>query len=139
MSNGGEYRAEQFLKGLVEKKIVDIEKDEYQLRLLFERSNEFVVSSAWRFLHANRFVVGSGDSAKMQDDALECLKEMKVIAVSISSSWETDILIENDYRLEVICDSIQYESWEGHLETGWAVFEGGEMTLFPPTTRTNKT
>lgn len=138
VSDGNEYRAEKFLKGLVGRRIVSLEKNEHQLRLLFDGSNEFVAGSAWRFLQANRFLVCSGDSAKVQDDALECLKGMKFISVSVCSSWETRISIENDYRLEMICDSIQYESWEAHLETGWAVFEAGEMTLFPPTPRADK-
>jgi hypothetical protein len=40
--------------------------------------------------------------------------------------------LEKDYILEVIPDSVQYETWEAHVEAGWVVFVGGEVTLFPP-------
>jgi hypothetical protein len=41
-------------------------------------------------------------------------------------------VLEDSYLLRVIADSVRYETWEAHLEAGWAIFSGGEITLFPP-------
>lgn len=126
--------AEEFLQGFVSRQIGSVERCPYQMRLVFGQNIEFIVSSPWRFLQAGHLQVGSGDGqgSDKEDILLSHLKGNRVISVSVSSSWQTNILLEKDYKLEVICDSVQYESWEAHLETGYAVFAAGEMTLFPP-------
>jgi hypothetical protein len=63
---------------------------------------------------------------------LDSIKGLEVISTSVSPSWDTRLVLENEYVLEVIPDSVEYETWEAHIEADWVIFVGGEVTLFPP-------
>jgi hypothetical protein len=136
MSNGDIRRAEGLLNTLVGNAVISSESSEYQLRLVFEKDFEFVVSSPWRVMLRGALLGGSGDvGGPNAKKMLDSIKELEVISASVSPSWDTRLVLEKDYILEVIPDSVQYETWEAHVEAGWVVFVGGEVTLFPPATR----
>jgi hypothetical protein len=136
MSNGDVRRAEGLLNTFVGNAVISSESNEYQLRLVFEKSLEFVVCSPWRVALKGVLLGGSGDVGGVNvKKVLDSTKGLKVISACVSPSWDTRLVLENDYILEVISDSVQYETWEAHLEAGWVIFGGGEVTLFPPATR----
>ena len=137
MSSVDIHRAENFLNTLIGSVVVSSESDEYQSRLVFEKQLEFVVSSPVEGAVEGYFpLVGSGDTGGMKGkNMLDSIRGLRVTAASVSSSWDTRLVLENDYIFEVIPDSVQYETWEAHLEDGWVIFAGGEVTLFPPATR----
>jgi len=135
MSNGDIRRAEDLLKAFVGNAVISSESSEYQLRLVFEKSLEFVVSSPWRVFLRGTLLVGSGDvGGENAKKVLNSIQGLAVTSTSVSPSWDTRLVLENDYILEVIPDSVQYETWEAHVEAGWVIFVGGEVTLFPPAT-----
>lgn len=135
MSDGNVRRAEDLLTALVGKPIISSESSEYQLRLVFEKNLEFVVPSPWRVMLRGELLGGSGDvGGASAGKVLDSIKGLKVTLVSVSRSWDTRLVLEKDYILEVIPDSLQYETWEAHVDAGWVVFVGGEVTLFPPAT-----
>lgn len=135
MSDGDVRRAEGLLNTFVGKAIISSESTEYQLRLVFEKSLEFVVPSPWRVMLRGELQCGSGDvGGANAEKVLDSIKGLKVTLASVSRSWDTRLVLERDYILEVIPDSVQYETWEAHVEAGWVVFVGGEVTLFPPAT-----
>jgi hypothetical protein len=136
MSNGDVPRAEGLLNTFVGNAVISSESNEYQLRVVFEKSLEFVVSSSWRVMLKGVLLGGSGDVGGVNvKKVLDSIKGLKVISACVFPSWDTRLVLENDYILEVISDSVQYETWEAHLEAGWVIFVGGEVTLFPPATR----
>jgi hypothetical protein len=136
MSNGDVRRAEELLNGFVGDKVDSLESSKYQLRIMFARGTEFVVSSPWRVSLDGTPLMGSGDGdGGYATKALDSIKGLGVISTSVSPSWDTRISFEKDYTLEVIADSVLYETWEAHLEAGWVIFVGGNITLFPPATR----
>jgi hypothetical protein len=103
---------------------------------MFEKGLEFVVSSPWRVTLRGALIVGSGDmGGAYATNALDSIKGLKVISTSVSPYWDTQLVLENDYILEVISNSVQYETWEAHHEAGWIIFVGGEVTVFPPAPR----
>lgn len=133
MLNSNARRAEDLLSAFVGKRVLSIEGSEYQLRLVFEKSLEFVSSSPWRMMLRGTLLGGSGDMGGVNEKkVLASIKGLEVISNSVSPSWDTRFIMENDYVLEIIPDSVEYETWEAHVEAGWAVFVGGEVTLFPP-------
>lgn len=135
MSHSNTRRAEDLLKAFVGKAIISSESSDYQLRLVFENRLEFVVSSPWRLILRGALATGSGDvEGSDAGKILDSLRGLKVSLVSVSRSWDTRLVLENDYILEVIPDSVLYETWEAHVEAGWVVFVGGEVTVFPPAT-----
>ena len=134
MSDESVRKASDLLRGLTGREITSLEKGEFQLRLLFGQDVSFIVDSAWRLLQDGRFLIGSGDvqGSKPLDQELNCLTGLKVASAFVSSSWETTLVLDRGYVLDLIPDSVRYEIWEAHLEVGWAIFCGGEITLFPP-------
>ena len=133
MSEVGVRRAEGPLNAFVGNTVISLESNEYQVRLVFEKSLEFVVSSPWRVMLRGVLLCGSGDvGGENAKKVLDSIKGLEVTTTSVSPSWDTRLVQENDYILEVIPDSIQYETWEAHVEAGWVVFVGREVTLFPP-------
>jgi hypothetical protein len=137
MSDGHIRRAENILTSFVGKVIASAERSEYQLRLLFGDSLEFVVGSPWRITLNGALFCGGGDGEAYATKALESIKGLEVISASVSPSWDTRVLLTNDYALEAIADSAQYETWEAHVEAGWVIFMGGEVTVFPPAPSAN--
>ena len=126
-------RAEDFLAAFVGKAVISSEGSEYQLRLVFEKSLEFVSSSPWRVMLRGALLGGSGDMGGANEKkVLDSIKGLEIISASVSPSWDTRLVLQNNYILEVIPDSVQYETWEAHVEAGWVIFVGGEITLFPP-------
>jgi len=137
MSDVDIRRAENLLTSFVGKVIASAEKGEYQLRLLFGEGLEFVVGSPWRITLNGDLFCGGGDSEVRIAKALESIKGREFRSASVSPSWDTRVLLTNDYALEVIADSAQYETWEAHVEAGWVIFMGGEVTVFPPAPSAN--
>ncbi len=138
MTDDSRFGAEDLLNKFGGKQVASLEQGEYQLRLMFEPGIEFVASSPWRLFQAGRLLIGSGDIQEAnhrQGEALQLLKGLKIVATSVSSSWDSRLIFECDYVFEVIADTVQYEVWEAHLEVGWVVFAGGELTLFPSASR----
>lgn len=135
MANDKVRRAEDLLNAFVGKAIISSESSDFQLRLVFEKNLEFVVPSPWRVMCRGTFVGGSGDVGGTEaKKGIDSINGLKVVLISVSPSWDTRLVLEDDYILEVIPDSVQYETWEAHVEAGWVVFVGGEVTVFPPAT-----
>ncbi len=134
-SNDDINRADLLLRGFVGRRLVLIEKSEYQLRLIFGPGTEFIVSSPWRLCRNNEPLVGSGDfrGAEANVQMADLLIGAKVLSTVVSQGWETKLSLEGGYVMDVFPDSVQYEIWEAHSEAGWIVFSGGRTTLFPPT------
>ena len=139
MSNGDAGQAEGLLNTLVGKAVISSEASEYQLRIVFEQSFEFVVSSPWRIMLRGVLLGGSGDvGGVVANTVLASLKGLEIISASVLPSWDTRLVLRNECVLEVIPDSVQYETWEAHLEAGWIVFAGGAVTVFPPATKADE-
>jgi hypothetical protein len=136
MSDSGVRRAEDLLQAFIGSAVIASESGKYQLRLMFENSLEFVVSSPWRVILRGNLLGGSGDEGgEHAKQALDSVKGLKVVSASVLSAWDTRLVLQGDCVLEVIPDSVQYETWEAHVEVGWAIFGSGEFTLFPPAQR----
>ena len=57
---------------------------------------------------------------------------LKVVSTSISNCWDSYLCFEEDYVVQAISDTVQYETWEAHLEVGSVIFGDGDITVFPP-------
>ena len=135
MSDSGVRRAEDLLQAFIGRAVIASESGKYQLRLMFENSLEFVVSSPWRVILRGNLVGGSGDvGGEYAKQALDSVKGLKVVSASVFSAWETRLVLQGDCVLEVIPDSVQ----EAHVEVGWAIFGSGEVILFPPPQRADR-
>ena len=132
----GPERADILLRGLVGKRLVSAEKMEYQLRLMFGSGTEFVISSPWRLCHNSCALIGSGDFKGAEPATpFSDLTDAKVVSPEVAQTWETKVFFEGGHSLEVFPDSVKYETWEAHLESGWVVFSGAQTTLFQPVPR----
>lgn len=134
MSDHDIARAKSFLDAFVGRAISAVESYEYQLRLVFN-DLEFVTSSPWRLRLTGMLKVGSGDigaSGTFGQDALDSVKALVITSTDISPTLDTMLVLSNGYTLEVINDSVQYETWEAHVPAGWVVFSEGGITVFPP-------
>jgi hypothetical protein len=140
MSNEGVRRANDLLSRLIGREITSLETGEFQLRLLFGKEVSFIADSAWRLVHDGRLLIGSGDGqgSKPLNGQLDRLEGLRVVSATVLPSWETRLVLDRDYVFELIPDSVRYEIWEAHLEVGWAIFSGGEITLFPPTPKASE-
>jgi hypothetical protein len=126
-------RANTLLDSFIGKAILATEVKEYRLGVTFDDGSHFVTTSPWRLSLGPNLLMGSGDvGAKTPVDALNHPIGLKVESTSISGFWDTRLQLENNYLLEVFSNSIQYETWEAHVEAGWVVFAGGGTTVFPP-------
>ena len=132
-------RAECLLNALVGNAVASAECDKYNLRIGFEGDLWFNTSSAWRVMRGSAPLFGSGDIGEKSSidvqKALGSLKGLRVISTLVSTSWETQILLEKDCFVDVFPNSVQYEVWEAHTKDGWVIFSGGGVTVFPPATR----
>src|ERR1700735_305658 len=133
MSMADRERAQQLLSECNGSGVSSIEWDELHLRLTFENEHSFVTQSAWRLFLRGEMLMGNQDQAS--EELLSRLKGLKVVSNSIFDDWDTRLVFEKDYVLEVICDSVRYEAWEAHVETGWVIFAPGGTTVFPPAER----
>jgi len=128
-------RAQSLLYEFVGKTLSAIEADEYQLRLMFEEQIEFVTHSPWRLTRRDALLMGGGDiggQSTISEGILKSLHNLKLTSCSVSRIGDTRLLLESDYVIEVISDSVQFETWEAHIKAGWTVFAGGSITVFPP-------
>jgi hypothetical protein len=135
MSFTDRERAQNLLNEFVGKTLSGIESDEHQLRLIFEEGIQFVTHSPWRLLRRDALLMGGGDvggQSTISEKILRSLYRLKLSSCSVSSTGDTRLLLESDYVIEVISDSVQFETWEAHIEAGWTVFAGGSITVFPP-------
>ena len=127
-------RAQQLLSNFVGRTMSSMECDEFQLRLMFEDKSEFVTRSPWRLTLRGDLLTGSGDSKERSSgEILRHLSGLRVVSTHISDCGDTQLLFEKDHVVEAVSDSVQYETWEAHLEVGWIIFSaGGGVTVFPP-------
>jgi hypothetical protein len=136
MSDADVRRAENLLREFVGRAVISSESSEYQLTITFEAGLEFVVYSPWRVMRRGALQGGSGDGGSVTvKKVLDSLSHLKVVSTSVSISWDTRLVLEEDYILEVIPDSVQYETWQAHVKTGSVIFCSGTVTVFPPAPR----
>ncbi len=128
-------RAESLLNELVGSAIIAAERFEYQLRLKFEGDYYFDVFSPWRLIQNGEMLFGSGDGIVYVKKELAKLCGLNVLSASVFPSGETRLLMENDFLLEVIPDSVQYEMWTTDVQSGSVVVAIGNVTVFPPAPR----
>jgi hypothetical protein len=126
--------AQQLLSEFIGCQLSYVEYDEFQLRLIFENKSEFVTTSPWRLFLKDSLILGSGDIKRGQpEEIFDKLKELRVESVVISDYGDTRFLFDHNSSVEAIADSVRYETWEAHTDSGWVVFNaGGSTTLFRP-------
>lgn len=133
MSSADFELAQTILRSFIGKTLSAIECDEFHLELVFEDSSRFGTHGSWRVVQRDTFLFGSGDvGGQVPQDVFERLIGLKVISTSISNRSDTDLQFEEDYVLNAIMDTVQYETWEAHLDVGWVIFANGHITVFPP-------
>lgn len=133
MSATDHDRAKELLSEFVGCGISSIECDEFQLRLIFQDKSEFVTQSPWRLVLGGDLLMGSGDiKERDSEEIFGHLKGLQVISVVISGCGDTQLQFEHEHVIEVVANSIRYETWEAHIGAGWVVFAVGGTTLFPP-------
>jgi hypothetical protein len=133
MSSPELERARSLLGSFVNARLSSIECGEFELRLRFESGIEFVTHAPWRLIHDGSVALGSGDIGSEADAGpARCLTGLSVLSVSISDIWDTKLLLESNYLIEVLSNSSKYEVWEAHLAEGWVIFMDGVVTIFPP-------
>jgi hypothetical protein len=125
-------RAQSLLSELVGSAINTAERLEYQLRLKFEGDYYFDVFSPWRLIQNGEMLFGSRDNIVYVKKELANLCGLRVLSASVLSAGETRLFAENDFLLEVIPESVQYEVWTAHVKTGLVVVSIGNVTVFPP-------
>jgi len=127
-------RAQQLLSNFVGRTLSSLECGEFELRLIFEDKSEFVTRSPWRLTLRGDLLTGSGDSKERSSgEILKHLNGLRVVSTHISDYGDTKLFFEKDHVVEAVSDSVQYETWEAHLEVGWIIFSaGGGVTVFPP-------
>lgn len=126
-------RAEGFLRGFIDKTLSSIECDEFHLELLFHDGSRFRTQRSWRVIHGDSLLFGRGDiGGQISSDAYAGIIGLKVASASISKCWDTDLRFENDYVVQTISDTVQFETWDVHLDAGWVIFSDGQITVFPP-------
>jgi hypothetical protein len=137
MSATDRDRALELLPEFIGAGISSVECDEFHLRLVFEDKSEFVTESPWRLLLRSELLLGSGDGKKGAcEEIFQHMKGLKANSVTISELGDTQLVLENDYVLDVISNSVRYETWHAHLPAGWVIFMGGHsITVFPPADR----
>ena len=57
---------------------------------------------------------------------------LKVASASLSNCWDTNLCFENDYVVQTFSDTVQFETWDVHLDAGWVILSDGRITVFPP-------
>lgn len=127
-------RAQQLLSSFVGRTMSSLVCGEFELRLIFGDKSEFVTRSPWRLTLRGDLLTGSGDSKERSSgELLRHVGGLRVVSTCISDCGDTQLLFEKDHVVEAISDSVQYETWEAHLEVGWIIFSaGGGVTVFPP-------
>jgi hypothetical protein len=135
MSIADRNRAQQLLSECNGRGVSSIECDKLHLEIVFEDRSSFITQSAWRLFLRGNLLMGNNDQAS--EELLSHLQGLKVVSNSISDHWDTRLVFEKDYVLEVICNSVRYEAWEAHLDTGLVVFAPGGTTVFPPSAPPN--
>jgi hypothetical protein len=138
MLDNGVQKAADHLSTFVGKILASCSFDQLRSRFVFEGDSEFVTDSPWRLMRDDAILFGSGDfgATGMEiDKHLESLKGLRVVSTSVSHSCDTRLLLEKVFAVEIIPNSARYEIWEARIETGWVIFMGGEVTVFPPPTR----
>lgn len=134
MSEIATRRAQDLLREFEGKSINSVNIMEFQLRLAFSPYAALIVFSAWRILHRDEAILGSGDgdAERLRVEPEKRLQGLKVISTSVSPSCDSQLVFEQSYQLQMFADSVAYETWEAHSEKAHALFSGGEITIFPP-------
>lgn len=127
-------RAQILLHEFVGNTLSEIEAGEFELRLIFEEGDQFVTRSPWRLIRRGDLLMGGGDiggQSTISERILTSLHKFKLASCSVSPVGDTRLVLESDYIIEVVSDSVQFETWEAHTRAGWIVFAGGLITAFP--------
>jgi hypothetical protein len=134
MSPADFERARAFLRGFAGKVLSSIDCDEFHLDLLFEGGFRFQTHCSWRFIQGDSLIFGRGDvGGQVSTDEFTRIIGLKVVSTSISNCWDSYLCFEKDYVFQVISDTVQFETWEAHLEAGSVIFGDGDITVFPRT------
>jgi hypothetical protein len=122
-------RAEGFLRDFIGKALASVECDEFHLELLFHDGSRFRTQCSWRVIQGDSLLFGRGD---IGGDAYAGIIGLKVASASISTCWDTDLRFENDYVVQTLSDTVQFETWVVNLDAGWVILSDGRITVFPP-------
>jgi hypothetical protein len=126
-------RAEGFLRDFIGKALASVECDEFHLELLFHDGSRFRTQCSWRVIQGDSLLFGRGDiGGQISSDAYAGIIGLKVASASISTCWDTDLRFENDYVVQTLSDTVQFETWVVNLDAGWVILSDGRITVFPP-------
>jgi hypothetical protein len=126
-------RAEGFLRDFIGKALASVECDEFHLELLFHDGSRFRTQCSWRVIQGDSLLFGRGDiGGQISSDAYAGIIGLKVASASISTCWDTDLRFENDYVVQTLSDTVQFETWDVNLDAGWVILSDGRITVFPP-------
>ncbi|HEY1900969.1 MAG TPA: hypothetical protein VGG56_00950 [Terracidiphilus sp.] len=129
-------RAQTYLRSFIGRTLSSIECDEFHMELVFEDDARFQTHSCWRFMHGNCLLYGHGDiGGQVSKDVFAGLIGLKVVSTSMSSCGDTDLRFGKDHSIQTISDTVQFETWDAHVEEGWVIFSSGSTTVFPPPAR----
>jgi hypothetical protein len=126
-------RAEGFLRDFIGKALASVECDEFHLELLFHDGSRFRTQCSRRVIQGDSLLFGRGDiGGQISSDAYAGIIGLKVASASISTCWDTDLRFENDYVVQTLSDTVQFETWVVNLDAGWVILSDGRITVFPP-------
>ena len=132
--------AQTYLRSFIGRTLSSMECDELHMELVFEDDARFQTHCCWRFMHGDSLIYGHGDiGGQVSKDVFAGLIGLKVISTSMSSFGDADLRFEKDHSVQTILDTVQFETWDAHVEEGWVIFTGGSTTVFPPPTRPEAT
>jgi hypothetical protein len=102
------------------------------MELVFKDHSRFQTHCSWRIMKSNSLVFGGGDIGDpVSQNAYIGLIGLEVTLASMSNLGDTKLTFDEDYAVEAIADTVQYESWDAHLDVGWIILSGGHITVFP--------
>lgn len=126
-------RARKFLCSFVGKTLSAIKCDEFHMELVFEDGSRFQTQNSWRFIQDDSLLFGRGDiGGQVSKDVFGGLVGLKVASASVSNCGDTALRFKKDYIVQTISDTVQYETWDAHLDAGWVIFGDGQIMVFPP-------
>lgn len=54
------------------------------------------------------------------------------MSADITTCWDSTIHFGQDQIVQAIADTVQYGTWEAHVEIGSVIYGDGQITIFPP-------
>jgi hypothetical protein len=89
------------------------------LKIELDNNSFFFFYCAWRLEQNEKVIVTSTDSIEIPDGLIpqkvKLLESNKIIDIQITSQYDLNIFLENDYNLKIFCDISYFASDEHNL------------------------